>query len=264
MKNVTNQNEITSRRIKELREEEGLTQEELASKLNISREALANFETRRDITEDRLKDIAEHFDTTVDYLLGKTNVKSKDNEDYKFIGEQTGLNDKSIKILGDLFRFAPKIIETINYLIAQEEFLPINDFGIFGNAEDKEKIEEKAEKNFDKINDYWEEIHFPILSAITSYYNVELPKETLYITETGIKNKKDFKNKYEMMRETKAKISAKNLGDRGLLKEIEYQLKNSKESKNNKAKQKEQNKQMQKYIEKYNKYEAIEKGDDKN
>ena len=69
MKNVTNQNEITSRRIKELREEEGLTQEELASKLNISREALANFETRRDITEDRLKDIAEHFDTTVDYLL---------------------------------------------------------------------------------------------------------------------------------------------------------------------------------------------------
>ena len=48
MKNVTNN--ITGERIKELREEEGKTQDELAKELHISREALANFETRRGIT----------------------------------------------------------------------------------------------------------------------------------------------------------------------------------------------------------------------
>lgn len=257
MKNVTNQNEITSRRIKELREEEGLTQEELADKINISRVALANFETRREITEDRLKDIADHFNTTVDYLLGKTNVKSKDNADYQLIGKYTGLNDKSIEVLGDLFRYAPNIIDTLNYLIAQEEFLPVTDFSIFANTKDKKKFEATAEKNFDQMNEYWDAIHFPVLSKITNYYNVEIPKEALYITETGIKNKKDFKNKYEMMRETKAKISAKNLVDNGLLEEVAYQLKNSKENKNNKAKQKEQNKKLKNYIDKYNKYGKI-------
>lgn len=263
MKNVTQQNNITNERIKELREEKGMTQEELRKKLFISREALANFETRREIPRDKLKEFANYFDTTVDYLLGKTNVKSKDNVDYQLIGKYTGLNDKSIKVLGDLFRFAPEIIETINYLIAQEEFSPINNFSVFGNTEDKEKMEKKAEENFNKINDYWEDIHFPILSKITNYYNVEFPKETLCITENGIKNKKDFKSKYEMIRETKAKISAKNLVDKGLLEEVEYQLKNSKENKNNKTKQKEQNKQMQKLIEEYNKYGTIEEGEEK-
>ena len=248
MKNVTNQNEITSRRIKELREEGGLTQEELAKNLIISREALANFETRRDIPEDILKDIAKHLNTTVDYLLGKTNVKSKDYEDYKFIGERTGLNDKAIKILGDLFKYSPNIIDTINYLIEQEEFLPVTEF----YATDENTKE--AEKNFEKMNYYWDEIHFPVLSKITNYYNVEMPKEALYITKDGIKKKEDFKNKLEMIRKTKAKISSKNLVDNGLIEEIEYQLKKSKENKNDKTKQKEQNKQMKKYIEKYNEY----------
>lgn len=253
MKNVTTKINIANERIKELREEKGMTQEELVKELYISREALANFETRREIPNEKLKEFADYFDTTVDYLLGKTNIKSKDNVDYQVIGKYTGLNDKSIKVLGELFRYAPSVINTLNYLIAQEEILPVSNFGIVDN----EKMVANAEKNFNQLNDYWDEIHFPILSKIANYYDVEIPKEALYITETGIKSKKDFQNKYEIMKETKAKISAKNLVDNGLLEEVTYQLRNSKENKNNKSKQKEQNKKMKNYINKYNQYGKI-------
>ncbi len=250
MKNVTSN--ITGERIKELREEEEKTQEELAEDLSLSREALANFETRRGIAEDRLQDIAEHFNTTVDYLLGKTNVRSKDNENYQLIGKYTGLNDKAIEILGKLKIIAPDLINTINYLIEQEDIFDV-DLPNIENAD-------KAIEIHNKVEEYWDSIHYPVLSKINDYYNIKMPKETLCITENGIKNKKDFKSKYEMMKETKAKISAENLVDKGLLSEIEYQLKNSKENKENKLLQKQQNKQLKKYIEKYN---NIKKGANK-
>lgn len=250
MKNVTNN--ITNERIKELREEEGKTQDELAKDLHISREALANFETRRGITEDRLQDIADHFNTTVDYLLGKTNVRCNDNEDYQLIGKYTGLNDNAIKVLKNLKTISPNVIDTLNYLIEQEEIF----YADLPSIEDADE----AIEIYDKAEEYWNSIHYTVLSKITDYYNIKMPKETLYITDDEIKTEKDFKNRYEMMKETKTKISAENFVDKGLLDEIEYQLRKSKEYKKNKLLQRQQNKQMKEYIEKYN---NVEKGADK-
>lgn len=249
MKNVTKQNYIANKRIKALREDKGMTQEELAEKLYISREALANFETRREIPEDKLQEFANYFETTTDYLLGNTNVKCSNNKEYQLIGKYTGLNDKAIQILGELKKFAPDIINTLNYLIEQEEWFPTSNFSRNENIS-----EEEAYENFKKMNDYWEKIHFPILSKINDYYNVEMPNETLYVTNNGIKHKKDFKTKYEMIVETKAKISSEVLSNNGLLGEIENQLINSKKNKSNKSQQKVQNQQMKKYIENYNKF----------
>lgn len=250
MKNVTNN--ITGERIKELREEKGMTQDELARELHISREALANFETRRGIAEDRLQDIADYFNTTVDYLLGNTNVRCNDNADYQLIGKYTGLNDNAIKVLKKLKTISPEVIDTLNYLIEQEEIF----FADLPNIEN----EEKALEMYDEAEKYWDSVHYKVLSKITDYYNIKMPNESLCITENEIKNEKDFKNRYEMMKKTKTKISAENLVDKGLLNEIKYQLRNSKEFKQNKMLQKQQNKQLKKYIEKYN---NIEKGADK-
>lgn len=61
-------------RFKSLRIESNLTQEELASRLNVSKGAIGNYEsgTRIPRTED-LEDIADFFNVETDYLLGRTN-----------------------------------------------------------------------------------------------------------------------------------------------------------------------------------------------
>jgi len=63
------------RRIKELREQLGLTQEELAEKASISRSALANYESGvREPKGIILVRLAEALETSADYILtGKTN-----------------------------------------------------------------------------------------------------------------------------------------------------------------------------------------------
>lgn len=60
-----------SDKLKELREEKGLTQMQLAEILNISKSAIANYESGlREPKDNRLwKKIASYFNVTVDYLM---------------------------------------------------------------------------------------------------------------------------------------------------------------------------------------------------
>jgi len=61
-------------RIAALREKHGMTQDELAKKLGISRAALSHYETdRRQPDYDTLRDIANFFNVSLDFLLGRTN-----------------------------------------------------------------------------------------------------------------------------------------------------------------------------------------------
>ena len=62
-------------RLKRLRQELGLTQEELAKKLNITRKSISAYETGRATpTPEMLKVIAEFFNVTTDYLLGISKI----------------------------------------------------------------------------------------------------------------------------------------------------------------------------------------------
>lgn len=61
-------------RIALLREKNALTQEELSSKLGISRASLSHYETsRREPDYDTINKIASFFNVSIDYLLGRTN-----------------------------------------------------------------------------------------------------------------------------------------------------------------------------------------------
>lgn len=69
---------ITANRIKELRKQKKLTQNELAEKINASRMAIANYETdRNNPSYAMLSLIADALDTTVEYLQGKTDSPLK-------------------------------------------------------------------------------------------------------------------------------------------------------------------------------------------
>lgn len=64
-------------RLKELRKEKQLSQEQLSKILNISRRVLGYYETNERFPKDEntLKKIADFFDVTIDYLLGRTERK---------------------------------------------------------------------------------------------------------------------------------------------------------------------------------------------
>ena len=61
------------KRLKELREEQGLTQKELAFRLNLNSVTYLHYEKeQRQPPLEVLADMAKFFDVTVDYLLGLT------------------------------------------------------------------------------------------------------------------------------------------------------------------------------------------------
>ena len=68
---------MTYKRIRDLREDSDLTQQQMADKLFINRRTYSSYEVgSRSIPVEILGKIADIFDTSIDYLVGRTNVKS--------------------------------------------------------------------------------------------------------------------------------------------------------------------------------------------
>lgn len=77
-------------RLKELREFKGITQEEIASYLNISRSTYAGYETGKDmIPLEKLNMVANYFHTSLDYIIGESPSRDK-------ILEVQSINKKNI------------------------------------------------------------------------------------------------------------------------------------------------------------------------
>lgn len=79
------------RKIAKLRERRGLTQDELAARLGISRAALSHYETgRRQPDYDTLKKIACFFNVSIDYLL------DQEQQDIRRFVDSLELSDEKI------------------------------------------------------------------------------------------------------------------------------------------------------------------------
>lgn len=65
-------------RIKSLRQESGLTQEEFGKKFGVAKSTVSLYESGRSTPDDTMKlKIADHYDVSVDYLLGLTNDRKR-------------------------------------------------------------------------------------------------------------------------------------------------------------------------------------------
>ncbi len=88
-------------RLKELRKEFEMTQQDLANKIGIVRTAITNYETGRTIPDsETLSVMAKIFNTTTDYLLGNSDIRNpysntniKQEEEYIFPEEFTNAAD---------------------------------------------------------------------------------------------------------------------------------------------------------------------------
>ena len=64
-------------RIKYLRDEQKILQEDLAQKLGVTQKTISNYENEaRDIPTEFLKKMSEIFNCTIDYLLGKSDIRN--------------------------------------------------------------------------------------------------------------------------------------------------------------------------------------------
>jgi transcriptional regulator with XRE-family HTH domain len=63
-------------RLKELRKQRNITQEQLAEAIGVERSSIGKYEGKQGITPsvDVIKAIADYFNVTTDYLLGRNNV----------------------------------------------------------------------------------------------------------------------------------------------------------------------------------------------
>ena len=82
-------------RIKELRQEKGILQSDLAKLLKMGQATISNWETgRHEPDQDALREMSNLFDVSIDYILGNTDIKKPLTSE-----DMSGLTEKQIKIL---------------------------------------------------------------------------------------------------------------------------------------------------------------------
>lgn len=92
-------------RLKELRDEAGLSQGDIAEKFSVAQNTVSSWENgKRDPDTDTVKKIAAFFDVSIDYLLGVSDIKKAPSE------EDAGLSAEEAELL-ELFRSASPALQ---------------------------------------------------------------------------------------------------------------------------------------------------------
>lgn len=89
-----------SDRLKALRENRGLSQEELSEKLNINRTSIVHYENKdneRIPRPDRLYQIADFFNVSIDYLLDRAEDKEVTENEEEFIEDTEDLTIEELQ-----------------------------------------------------------------------------------------------------------------------------------------------------------------------
>lgn|SRR5699024_4940594 len=72
------------KRLKNLRKERDLTQQDIANVLGVGRATIAGYETKgKQPDYEKLNQLANYFNTSVDYLLGRTDIRKPDDKNNK-------------------------------------------------------------------------------------------------------------------------------------------------------------------------------------
>ncbi len=108
-----------AQRLKVLRKERGITQQQLADGVGISKGGLSYYENAgRTPDISILERFADYFGVTTDYLLGRTNAQTQKAK-LQSVCNYTGLSDKAVNLLSDLKENSPAQLRVINFLLEQ-------------------------------------------------------------------------------------------------------------------------------------------------
>lgn len=99
-------------RLEELRKQLGLSQNELAEKLNMTQQRISAYEKgKREPDINTITQLADFFGVSTDYLLGKSDIRKSDAEikkefDFAYHKDAEGLTEEEI---ADAIRFYKQI-----------------------------------------------------------------------------------------------------------------------------------------------------------
>lgn len=103
-----------SDRLKNLREEKGIKQLDLATFLEVSVQNISYYERGREPNYDTLKKIADYFNVTTDYLTGRSEFKTFEEElQHKNTLEKLGIQNDTLSLTNEE---RERIINSINLL----------------------------------------------------------------------------------------------------------------------------------------------------
>lgn len=104
--------EIMSERLKELRKEKGLTQQQVANALNMSRTTLSKYENKDtdiDVMPVReLMRLSKYYNCDPRYITGDISCKDKEVSD---IHDATGLTDEPIRVMKEMHSYEGHVLE---------------------------------------------------------------------------------------------------------------------------------------------------------
>ena len=178
-------------RIKQLREEKGLTQQQLAKEMHVKRETVNQWENEtRDLKTGYTISLADFFGVTCDYILRGIKAENVD------INRELGLSDQAITILKLYNEFNKRTVSVINYLIEHDGKIDIQ------MAEYERGIKGKHLLSIDEVYKYLGKISetddgdaFPLLTALKSLFylnNIE-DKNFMIMFNGQIKPEQPFK-----------------------------------------------------------------------
>lgn len=132
--------------LKKIRQDNNLTQEELAKKINTSRSNIANYENDKNMPSvDILEKISKIFNCSIDYLMGNSEFKTKEEEliHYKKTIVNSALLDIAPTLL-DLGLSSEKVLEVGELLLFVDNEKNINKLTKLRNS-----FSDKNKKKFD-------------------------------------------------------------------------------------------------------------------
>lgn len=94
-------------RLKQLREENGMLQKDLAEKIGVTRNSITAYESgKREPDLEKIIKLSKVFDVSIDYLVGVSDIKKRDNHFYVAVEK---LKNISLKELIEIIEIVKKL-----------------------------------------------------------------------------------------------------------------------------------------------------------
>jgi transcriptional regulator with XRE-family HTH domain len=94
-------------RLKQLREEKGMIQKELAEKIGVTRNSITAYENgNREPDLEKIINLAKIFDVSIDYLVGVSDIKKRDSHFFVAVEK---LKNISLKELLEIIEIVKKL-----------------------------------------------------------------------------------------------------------------------------------------------------------
>ena len=158
-------------RIQNLRKLKGISQEELADKIGVSRQAVSKWESEQSLPDmDKVIIMSDYFEVTTDYIL--KGIESEKQADIKivnaniFVSVATALNFIGLITASAIWHEKQTLIATVNGLIFMAVGCMVFSIGLAYSTQNKEK----AKRTFWKIN-IWLLVFIPFSLIYNELFN---------------------------------------------------------------------------------------------